>query len=230
MACILSIESSTSVCSVAIHDQGKVIALMELHQENVHSRELMLIISSLLERSNLDAGKLEAIAISKGPGSYTGLRIGFAIAKGLAFAKDIPLIGVDTTRALAKRILPLIENPSKIIPLLDAKRMEVYAAVFDHELVTLEKVAPRVIESENPFLDYLNGSLVYFLGDGVEKLKEILNHPNARFLKNMPSAESIGYLAFEKFQKGQFEDIAYFEPNYLKDFRVIKSKKNPLLS
>ncbi|RZS98425.1 tRNA (adenosine(37)-N6)-threonylcarbamoyltransferase complex dimerization subunit type 1 TsaB [Cecembia calidifontis] len=230
MALILSIESSTSVCSVALHESGKLTGIIELHQENVHSMKLMLLIEDLMKRTGFESGDLRAVAVSSGPGSYTGLRIGVSVAKGFAFAQDIPLIGVDTLMALAKRAQPFTKKGESIIPMLDARRMEVYTAVYDYQLKSLEKLSPKVIETGNPFLEYLNQGNVYFLGDGVEKLKGLLEHPSAMFLDWRPSAHSIGELAFEKFQKEDFEDVAYFEPNYLKDFRVISSKKNLLLS
>jgi len=229
MAQILSIESTTSVCSVALHLDGRLIALMELHQENVHPQQLMLLIEQLMERSALTATHLDAVAVSSGPGSYTGLRIGLSIAKGLAFAKDIPLIGVDTLKALAKRVQPFLIGEARIVPMLDARRMEVYAAVFDQNLQEIEALAPKVFEKDNPYLGHLESGPVFFLGDGVKKLASLLAHSRAKLLDLMPSAETVGQLAYEKYQQQSFEDIAYFEPNYLKDFRVISSKKNLLL-
>ncbi|EKB47761.1 tRNA (adenosine(37)-N6)-threonylcarbamoyltransferase complex dimerization subunit type 1 TsaB [Cecembia lonarensis] len=230
MSCILSIESTTSVCSVALHQSGNLLALMELHQENVHSRELMLLVAQIMERSGISVEQLDAVAVSSGPGSYTGLRIGVSIAKGLAFAQDIPLIGVDTLKALAKRAQSFVFGDSHIIPMLDARRMEVYVTVFDKNLQVVSPLTPKVIENENPYMDLLEKGPVYFVGDGVAKLENLLNHPNAMLLKLLPSAETVGFLAYDKFKEGVFEDLAYFEPNYLKDFRVISAKKNLLLS
>lgn len=230
MVHIFSIESTTSVCSVALHTDGQLVGLMELHQENVHSKQLMLLVEQLMERTGLSTAHLNAIAVSSGPGSYTGLRIGVSIAKGMAFAKDIPLIGVDTLKALAKRVQPFLLGEALIVPMLDARRMEVYAAVYNRHLQEVESLSPKVFENENLYSRYLNEGPVFFLGDGVKKLKNILAHPQAKLLELMPTAETVGHLAFEKFQAGVFEDIAYFEPNYLKDFRVISSKKNLLLS
>lgn len=228
MALILSIESSTTVCSVAIHENGELLGIMELHQDNVHSQKLMLLVRDLMERVGLMPGELQAVAVSSGPGSYTGLRIGVSIAKGLAFAHQIPLIGVDTLEAMAQQVTPFVREADLIIPMMDARRMEVYTAVFDASLRKLEPVEPRVIES-NPFLEYLIERRIFFLGDGVKKLKEILTHPQSVFLEKFNSAASVGELAFKKFEEKKFEDLAYFEPNYLKEFRVIASKKNPFL-
>ena len=230
MALILSIETSTSVCSVAIHQEGRLTALVELHQENVHAKQLMLLLDQILEKTALKVGDFSAIAVSSGPGSYTGLRIGVSVAKGLAYAQDLPIIAVDTLEGLAKRVQTFMIGEGFIVPMLDARRMEVYASVFDHTLQKVEPLSPKVITDENPYLSYLDKGPVFFVGDGVEKLAVILKHPNAKLININPSAESVGQLAFEKFLKGEFEDIAYFEPNYLKDFRVISAKKNLLLS
>lgn len=230
MSRILSIESSTSVCSVALHHNGRLEALMELHQENVHAQQLMLLVEQLMERSGVTVDQLDAVAVSSGPGSYTGLRIGVSIAKGLAFAHDIPLIGVDTLKALAKRVQPFLIGDAHIVPMLDARRMEVYVAVYDKDLKVIRPLSPQVIEEGNPYLDLCEMGPVYFLGDGVGKLSHLLEHSRSMILDLLPSAETIGYLAFEKFANKDFEDLAYFEPNYLKDFRVISAKKNLLLS
>lgn len=228
MALILSIESSTKVCSVAIHEHGVLVGILELHQENVHSQKLMMLVKDLLDRTSLRASELQAVAVSSGPGSYTGLRIGVSIAKGLAFAHEIPLIAVDTLEAMAHQVKVFARDLDVIIPMIDARRMEVYVAVYDADLRNLEPLAPRIIES-NPFLEYLEKRKVFFLGDGVEKLKAILDHPNSVFLEKLNSASSVGELAYRNYKGNQIEDIAYFEPNYLKEFRVIASKKNPLV-
>ncbi|MFD2200598.1 tRNA (adenosine(37)-N6)-threonylcarbamoyltransferase complex dimerization subunit type 1 TsaB [Shivajiella indica] len=228
MALILSIESSTTACSVAIHEKGGLLGIMELHQDNVHGQKLLLLVKDLMERIGLKSSDLQAVAVSSGPGSYTGLRIGVSIAKGLAFAHHIPLIGVDTLAALAYQVRPFIQDNDLIIPMMDARRMEVYMAVYDAMFKEIEPVQPRVIES-NPFLDYLKERRVFYIGDGVNKMKEVLSHPNSVFLEKLNSSLTVGELAYKKFEQKLFEDIAYFEPNYLKEFRVIASKKNPFL-
>lgn len=228
MALILSLETATSVCSVALHQKGELIALMELHQDNVHSQKLMLLVEDIFDKSGLNVADLSAVSVSSGPGSYTGLRIGVSIAKGLAFAHDIPLIGIDTLEALAFQVRQVLAKGEHVVPMMDARRMEVYMAVFNADFIQKEPIQPKIIET-NPFLEYLNQGRVFFLGDGVAKLKEVLNHPNSVFLKNLNSATSVGELAYLKFENKEFVDLAYFEPNYLKDFRVIASKKNPLL-
>jgi tRNA threonylcarbamoyladenosine biosynthesis protein TsaB len=228
MALILSIETATTICSVALHREGKLVRFSELDQENVHAKHLMLSVEGIFNESGLKPSDLAAVAISSGPGSYTGLRIGVSVAKGLAFAFNIPLIAVDTLEALAYQASPLCDSNDIIIPFLDARRMEVYTAVYNGNVENLESLHALEVE-ENPFRNYLENGRVFFLGDGLKKLKPFLDHKNAVFLSNLNSAVSVGILAFQKFSKGCFEDIAYFEPNYLKEFRVLASKKNPLL-
>ena len=225
MALILSIESATKVCSVALHDNGTLLAVIELHQDNVHSQKLMPMIADLLGQTGLTSSSLDAVAVSSGPGSYTGLRIGASMAKGLSFAHDIPLISVDTLKALALRAFPFCHTSDFIIPMMDARRMEIYAMVLDGERNTLVSPQPYIMD-ENPFYHYLQNGRVYFIGDGVEKSRAILSHPHAFFIPLYNSGISIGELAFQKFQKEEFENLAYFEPNYLKEFMVIRSKKN----
>ncbi|WP_373521166.1 tRNA (adenosine(37)-N6)-threonylcarbamoyltransferase complex dimerization subunit type 1 TsaB [Aquiflexum sp.] len=228
MALILSIESATSICSVALHQNGFFLGLIELNQENVHAKKLILLIESLFKNLGFKTKDLDAVAVSSGPGSYTGLRIGVSIAKGLAYAHDIPLIGVDTLRALAHQVIPICSDGDFIIPLMDARRMEIYMSILSSKGEIVESSKPLIVE-DNPFLEYLQNGKVYFLGDGVEKLKRILDHPNAVFSNILNSSRSMGELAFDKYQKSEFESLAYFEPNYLKEFRVIASKKNPLI-
>ena len=228
MALILSIESATSICSVALHNEGVLLKLSEYNQENSHARQLMILIEDLFLQVGLKPGDLSAVAVSSGPGSYTGLRIGVSVAKGIAFAYDLPIIAVDTLTGLAFQAFPFCRENDFVIPLLDARRMEVYTSVFGAEGKIFEPSHPLEIDL-NPFLKYLEMGKVFFLGDGLEKLKSILEHKNSVFLPNLNSAVSIGPLAFKKFLDKSFEDIAYFEPNYLKEFRVLASKKNPLL-
>lgn len=229
MAFILSIETSTQVCSVAIHEDGDLKVALETNHENAHAKQLMLSIQDLLNESGLDAKDLDAFAVSTGPGSYTGLRIGVSVAKGLSYALDKPVIAIDTLQALAKQVVPFLKNQkSLIIPLIDARRMEVYMAVFDSELKFVKDIQPLILD-EGAFLDELALGEVHFLGDGSEKLKGLVKHPNAYFHPFRNSAKSVGELAYEKYKQEDFADLAYLEPNYLKEFRVLASKKNPLL-
>ncbi|MDN3669573.1 tRNA (adenosine(37)-N6)-threonylcarbamoyltransferase complex dimerization subunit type 1 TsaB [Echinicola jeungdonensis] len=228
MALILSIETAISVCAVAVHQNGKLVGEIELHQENVHARKLMPSIKLLLDQAEIKPGTLDAVAVSQGPGSYTGLRIGVSTAKGLAFAHDIPLIGVDTLDALAWKTKGFVKKTDFVVPMIDARRMEVYCKVLNGAGEEIEPLSPKIVDKDG-FGEYLDKSRVYFLGDAVAKVQEVVLHPNACYLPLVNSASSVGELAFRKYREGEFEDIAYFEPNYLKEFRVIKSKKNPLL-
>jgi tRNA threonylcarbamoyladenosine biosynthesis protein TsaB len=228
MSKILSIETSIAVCSIAIHEKGKLIALAELHQDNVHGSKLVPLIKSLLEQADYSISSLDAIAVAQGPGSYTGLRIGVSTAKGLAFAHDLPLIGVDSLDGLGRQLVGQVEEGSYIIPMIDARRMEVYAKVLDFNGETIDALKPVILE-EGVFGNFLAAGNVYFLGNANQKTKELLNDENAIFIDRLNSAGSLGELAYQKFLNKDFEDIAYFEPNYLKEFMVLKSKKNPLL-
>jgi tRNA threonylcarbamoyladenosine biosynthesis protein TsaB len=228
MACILSIETSSSICSVALHKDGVLIALNELNEPGAHAEKLMTLLDSAVSDSGLLFSDLDAIAVSQGPGSYTGLRIGVSTAKGLAFALDKPLIGINTLQAIASSHT---YNLGEIgIAVLDARRMEVYCQAFGSHLEELSPVESVILE-EGVYLHYLEKGSVYFSGDAVEKVSSVVNHKNAIFLCNSGlSAKYLGKLAFAKYQAGEFEDIAYFIPNYLKEFKALHSKKNPLLS
>ncbi|PCH51891.1 MAG: tRNA (adenosine(37)-N6)-threonylcarbamoyltransferase complex dimerization subunit type 1 TsaB [Flavobacteriaceae bacterium] len=223
MAFILNIETATKNCSVSISKNGETIVLKELNSgEYSHAEKLHEFIKQVADETGIELSELKAVAVSKGPGSYTGLRIGVSAAKGLCFALDIPLIAIDTLQALA---LSTLISEGLIIPLLDARRMEVYSAVFNSENEIKREVKAEII-SEDSFITYLNEQKVYFVGDGVEKCKGILTHKNAIFIDDkLPSANEMSKLSFEKFKKNDIEDVAYFEPFYLKDFVAIKPKK-----
>lgn len=223
MAYILNIETATKNCSVSIAKDGEIISLHELNDgEYSHAEKLHEFIQKVINEANITTSDLKAVAVSKGPGSYTGLRIGVSAAKGLCFALDIPLISIHTLKAMATAIS--IEVGVKI-PLLDARRMEVYAAVFN-KTNDFEKDVWAEIIDENSFETYLNNGPVYFLGDGAEKCKEIITHKNAVFIDNkFPSSKEMGKLSYDKYKKSDIENVAYFEPFYLKDFVVIPSKK-----
>ncbi len=217
MATILCIETATTNCSVALSVNGSVIALKEDYNNSYsHAERLHIYIEELLLKNNISKSQLNAIAVSKGPGSYTGLRIGVSAAKGLCFALDIPLISVPTLDSLAYQVK---ENKGVIVPMLDARRMEVYSAVYDSENKKQLRETRAEVLDENSFLDYLEKGNVYFIGDGVEKFKTICLHKNAIFIEGkLPSANNMGWLANEKHKKSDTEDVAYFEPYYLKDF------------
>lgn len=223
MAFILNIETATKNCSVSIAHNGETIALKELNDgEYSHAEKLHEFINEVILNAKIKISDLKAVAVSKGPGSYTGLRIGVSAAKGLCFALDIPLISVHTLKSMASSIS--IEKGFKI-PLLDARRMEVYAAVFDKDNNFKKDVFAEII-TENSFESFLNESPVYFFGDGAEKCKNIVKHNNAHFIDDkFPSSADLGQLSYKKYKKNDIEDVAYFEPFYLKDFVVIPSKK-----
>jgi tRNA threonylcarbamoyladenosine biosynthesis protein TsaB len=229
MAYILSIETSTQICSIALHQNGLLVDLAINEGKGAHSQLLMRMISDLLGRCNLSTRQLSAIAVSKGPGSYTGLRIGVSTAKGLAFAWDLPLISIPTLKLLAYAAIKNIEGITYVIPVLDARRMEVYREVFDSKLNTLSALDSELID-QNSFKAWLDLDRVCFLGDGAVKLKEVLEDCNAIFLDIEISARFMGELAFDKYKMSNFENLAYFVPNYLKEFKALHSKKNPLLS
>jgi tRNA threonylcarbamoyladenosine biosynthesis protein TsaB len=216
MAVILCLETSTTNCSVAIAVDGRIIALQEDNNNQYsHAEKLHSFIDQVLAKNGTLKSSLQAIAVSKGPGSYTGLRIGVSAAKGLCFAMDIPLISIPTLEALAHQAV--IEN-GLIIPMLDARRLEVYAAVFSSENDQIRETKAEVL-NENSYYDYLKTNKVCFIGDGVEKFKALCKHKSAVFIEGMlPSAKQMGALAEIKYNNSDFEDVAYFEPYYLKDF------------
>ncbi|TMM30501.1 tRNA (adenosine(37)-N6)-threonylcarbamoyltransferase complex dimerization subunit type 1 TsaB [Polaribacter aestuariivivens] len=223
MAIILNIETSTKNCSVSIAQNGKILAIKELNNGNYsHAEVLHPFIEDVLQEANILKPKINAIAVSKGPGSYTGLRIGVSAVKGLCFALNIPLISIDTLTSLSYAVD--IEE-GVIIPMLDARRMEVYAAVFNKNNQQIKTTTAQII-NENSFAEYLENNKVYFLGDGAHKCKEIITHKNAFFIDDkFPSSKEMAKLSFEKYKKNDIEDVAYFEPFYLKDFIVIPEKK-----
>ncbi|WP_347173367.1 tRNA (adenosine(37)-N6)-threonylcarbamoyltransferase complex dimerization subunit type 1 TsaB [Polaribacter uvawellassae] len=226
MAYILNIETSTKNCSVSISKDGKLIAIKELNNGNYsHAEVLHPYINDVITKAKITFKKLDAIAVSKGPGSYTGLRIGVSAAKGLCFALNIPLISVNTLQSLAMSITSISDDNSVIIPMLDARRMEVYSAVFNSDYNQIRDTKAEII-CETSFLDYLEFSKVYFLGDGAEKCKSLIAHSNAIFIEaKFPSAKEMGILSNDKYKKNDIEDVAYFEPFYLKDFIVVPQKK-----
>lgn len=219
---ILNIETSTTNCSVSLSKEGETFVLKEDYNNSYsHAERLHIYIDEVLKEANLKSSNLDAIAISKGPGSYTGLRIGVSAAKGLCYALDIPLISVATLDGLAQQIK--IED-GVIVPMLDARRMEVYSAVFNSEYKQIRETQAQILDTAS-FNEYLEKGKVYFIGSGVEKTKTLITHPNAIFVENkLPSANEMSKLAFDKHKKNDIEDIAYFEPYYLKDFIALKPK------
>lgn len=225
MPLILSIETSTTVCSVAITNGSDIVACEKLFLEKSHSNLLTVVIESLLAHSNIKAHELDAIAVSEGPGSYTGLRIGVSTAKGLCYALDKPLIAVQTLKAMAHEVNQFNSEKFLLAPMLDARRMEVYTALFDSELEVIQAVKPLILE-ESSFSETLAGQKVLYFGDGSDKFRPLVeNNVNAAFIPDVsPSAWAVGQLASGKYNENHFEDVAYFEPFYLKEFQATVPK------
>ncbi|HLF53307.1 tRNA (adenosine(37)-N6)-threonylcarbamoyltransferase complex dimerization subunit type 1 TsaB [Flavobacterium sp.] len=222
MPYILNIETATKNCSIAVAKEGKTILCKEMAEQGYsHAEKLHVFIEEALQESHLTFKDLSAIAVSQGPGSYTGLRIGVSAAKGLCFALDIPLIAIDTLQILASQVTV---SEGIIIPMIDARRMEVYSAIFNSGFEKIREVQAEII-TENSFAD-IKG-IVNFVGDCSEKCKTVLTKDNFVFLDEIiyPSAKEMGSLSFDKFLNNDFVDVAYFEPYYLKDFMITTSSK-----
>ncbi|MBF1464996.1 tRNA (adenosine(37)-N6)-threonylcarbamoyltransferase complex dimerization subunit type 1 TsaB [Prevotella pallens] len=230
MSCILNIETSTNVCSVALSEDGACIFTEEDHNGPTHCEQLGKFVDEALSFADSHAIPVDAVAVSSGPGSYTGLRIGTSMAKGVCYGTNIKLIAVPTLELLCVPVLlhhEEIEDNALLVPMIDARRMEVYAQVFDRALHEVRSIQADVVD-ENTYKEYLNKGPVYFFGNGAEKCMETINHPNAHLIKGIePLAKNMLPLAEKRIALGQYEDVAYFVPMYLKDF-VTKQAK-PLL-
>ena len=222
MTYILNLETATKNCSVSISQNGKTILCKEMAEAGYsHAEKLHVFIEESLKESKLSFNDLSAIAVSQGPGSYTGLRIGVSAAKGLGFALNLPLISVDTLQVLASQ-LSITEGV--IIPMIDARRMEVYSAIFTSKFDKIREVQAEIL-TENSFEGI--SETIHFVGDCAEKAKTVLTNANFIFHEEIiyPSANEMGVLSYQKFQQNEFEDVAYFEPYYLKDFMATVAKK-----
>jgi tRNA threonylcarbamoyladenosine biosynthesis protein TsaB len=222
MVYILNLETATKNCSVSLTKNGETILVKEVSDQGYsHAEKLHVFIDEILSETVVSMQDLSAIAVSQGPGSYTGLRIGISAAKGLCYSLGIPLIAVDTLESLARQVQ---QKDGLIVPMIDARRMEVYSAIFDHDYNKLRAVAAEIITNES-YADYKG--TVYFIGDCQEKCSEVLKNENFKFLNNVvfPSANEMGVLSYSKFLNKEFVDVAYFEPFYLKDFLLTTSKK-----
>ncbi|MBY0487086.1 MAG: tRNA (adenosine(37)-N6)-threonylcarbamoyltransferase complex dimerization subunit type 1 TsaB [Flavobacteriaceae bacterium] len=216
---ILNIETATKNCSVALAKDGTTIFCKEIAEQGYsHAEKLHVFIEEIIKEAGISMTDLAAIAVSQGPGSYTGLRIGVSTAKGLCYALGIPLVAVDTLASLANQID--LEN-GLIVPMIDARRMEVYSAIFNSKKEMIREVQAEVL-TEDSFSSF--SETIYFVGDSNEKAKTVLTKSNFVFLDQFifPSAKQMSALSFQKFQQNNFEDVAYFEPYYLKDFMFAK--------
>ena len=226
---ILLLETATTTCSVALAQNGNILALKEVNERNIHASHITLFIEEVMFAADKKYSDLQAIAISKGPGSYTGLRIGVSTAKGLCYALDIPLIGIDTIEAMASGFTESINIPdsSLLIPMLDARRMEVYTGIYQKDLSIVESVSAKIVDKDS-FNQYNDQSLFLF-GDGADKFRSLFaDHPHINFSDFATSARHLNVLALKKFRDSDFENLAYFEPFYLKDFLLTTSKKELL--
>ncbi len=218
---ILNIETATKNCSVSLAKNGETVLCKEIAEQGYsHAEKLHVFIEEILKESGITVRDLKGIAVSKGPGSYTGLRIGVSTAKGLCYSLNIPLIALDTLQILAKKVA--IES-GLIVPMIDARRMEVYSSVFDNKHTKIMEVQAEILTRDS----YASMTeTIYFIGDCQEKCQTVLTQSNFVFLPEIvfPSANEMSGLSFEKFQKNQFEDVAYFEPFYLKDFLLPKKE------
>lgn len=235
MALILCIETSTTICSAALVEDGKLIAARQDSEGNSHANRLTLLIQELFDDTlvNQEIYDIDAVAVSSGPGSYTGLRIGVSTAKGICFALDKPLIALSSLAILAwpivKKHSASSSDPNNwYCPMIDARRMEVYSAMFDRNMIQQRETSADIIDS-NSFLDILQKRKVYFFGNGAQKCKGTLKHSNAFFIEDeVPLARNMAYLAYDAWRNQKFEDVAYFEPFYLKDFIATIPKRKIL--
>ncbi|WP_159521608.1 tRNA (adenosine(37)-N6)-threonylcarbamoyltransferase complex dimerization subunit type 1 TsaB [Sunxiuqinia indica] len=235
MTRILNLESSTEVCSVSIAENGKMIDYIESHEGQNHAQKLSVFTDELLRRNQLTYRQLHAVAVSKGPGSYTGLRIGVSLAKGLCYANQIPLIAVSPLQSMSHHVSSNLKKYKLnkadnllFCPMIDARRMEVYTALYNHEHQPIESVSATIIDRES-FHNLLDKQPIAFFGNGSAKCQSAIDHPNAIFIDNIKtSAQFMCSLSQEAYENNDFVDVAYFEPFYLKDFIAGKPKKNIL--
>ena len=225
MALLLAIETTTKNCSVALFENSNLLQLKEKNSnEYSHAEQLTLFIEGVVKKSNITLKEIDGITLSKGPGSYTGLRIGTATAKGLCYSLDIPLVSVSTLKTMAFRI-SLKEDYKFYCPMIDARRMEVFASIYNQSNNEVREIRADIVD-EYTYAQFLKDKVLFF-GNGALKCKAIINNPNAHFIDGVfPSAKDMGILGFEKFANKDFEDVAYFEPYYLKDFVVGAKKKS----
>ena len=236
MARILLLETSTAKLSVALAVDGVVVASRVCEEPRLQASLTAPLVKEVLDSQGLTVASCDAVCVGKGPGSYTGLRVGVSTAKGLAFGAGLPLIAVGSLDVLAAgaceipgelySVIPSEASVSHIIPMIDARRMEVYTAVFSPTGEQITPVEAKIIGPDS-FAEYLSHGPVVFIGDGALKCREVITHPNARFVEAWPLASNMARLAQKAYDEGRFEDLAYFEPFYLKDFVATVSRKTP---
>ena len=227
MSCILNIDTSTDVCSVAVSDGGACIFTEEDHKGPNHNEQIGRMVDAALSFAESHAIPLDAVAISSGPGSYTGLRIGTSMAKGVCYGRDVKLVAVTTLELLCVPVLlrEQVEEGALLCPMIDARRMEVYAQVFDRALHVVRPIGADVVTADT-YRAWLDKQPVYFFGNGAAKCMDTIAHPNARLIEDVkPLAKNMFPLAERRIAQGQWEDVAYFEPLYLKDFVAKAAKK-----
>ena len=224
MAKLILIETAASMLSTAIVEDGRVICSLESDEPRSQAAMTAPFIRQMLDQTGLKASDCDAVCVSKGPGSYTGLRVGVSTAKGIAFGAGIPLIGIGTLDILAAQGMQ--EGTFDfIVPMIDARRMEVYTAVYDGTGKRLTDIAPRIIDTQSFASEIGPSASVLYIGDAADKCREPLAREGASFLQTFPKAAAMASLATEAYEKKQFEDVAYFEPFYLKDFIATVSQK-----
>ena len=224
---IVLIETSTALCSTALAENGAIISYRESSAPKAHASLTAVFIKEMLEERGLSPQDCDAFCVSMGPGSYTGLRLGVSTAKGLCFGSGKPLMAVGTLDTLVAqtREIPGLDGDLKyVIPMIDARRMEVYTAVFTPEGKQLTPTAPAIID-ENSFAEQLEQGVCLFIGDGAGKCADVIRHPNAHFIQCNPKASAMLIPAINAYKEKRFEDVAYFEPFYLKEFVATVSKK-----
>ncbi|MFT4665833.1 MAG: tRNA threonylcarbamoyladenosine biosynthesis protein TsaB [Polaribacter sp.] len=227
---ILHLETATEVCSICLSDGETVLALVESQEGYIHSAKITLMIKSAMDQASINFSDLDAVSLSKGPGSYTSLRVGTSAAKAICYAWDIPLIAVDTlgSLALAAAKKEGLKAPACSIPLIDARRMEVYTAVFDANNTIIEKTHAKIIESDAFHSLLTTDNKLLFCGSGLEKCKIILNHPQMIYSTVICTAQNLVIPALQSFLNKDFADVAYFSPYYFKSPSITVSKKKIL--
>lgn len=229
MSTILHIETATEVCSVALSSNGEILQYKYSDEPQSHSSKLGVFVEQVMQYVRQNGVNIDAVSVSSGPGSYTGLRIGVSQAKGLSYGLGVPLIAIPTHKVMAQQVKSEVETSALLCPMIDARRMEVYATFFDNDLNVVRETAADIVDEES-YIDFLNKHKVVFFGNGADKCKEVITHPNAIFIDNIkPEAKSMTVLAEKAFEAKDFVDVAYFEPFYLKEF-VATTPKNKVIN